>query len=112
LSKEGLLCRASRRPPPPSFDTLVIVHPNAAGLDIGSSEIVAALPTDRLPTPVRAFSSFTPDLHALVDWLVAAKIDTVVLESTDVYWVPIFDLLEQRGLRPPTLPRLAIRLGV
>jgi transposase len=94
------MSRFTSPPAPSSFDTLVIVHPNAAGLDIGSSEIVAALPPDRSPTPVRAFSSFTPDLLALVDWLVAAKIDTVVLESTGVYWVPIFDLLEQRGLRP------------
>ena len=85
---------------PSSFDTLAIVHPNAAGLDIGSSEIVAALPPDRTPITVRAFSTFTPDLNALVDWLVAARIDTVVMEATGVYWVPIYDLLEQRGLTP------------
>jgi len=85
---------------PSSFDTLAIVHPNAAGLDIGSTEIVAALPPDRGSTPVRAFSTFTPDVNALVDWLVAARIDTVVLESTGVYWVPIYDVLEQRGLKP------------
>jgi transposase len=91
-----------RRSPslPSSFETLSVVHPNAAGLDIGSSEIVAALPPDRGPTTVRAFSTFTPDLQALVDWLIAARIDTVVLESTGVYWVPIYDLLEQRGLNP------------
>jgi transposase len=85
---------------PSSFDTLAIVHPNAAGLDIGSNEIVAALPPNRSPSPVRPFSTFTPDLNALVDWLVAANVDTVVMESTGVYWVPIYDLLEQRGLKP------------
>src|SRR5689334_8323811 len=92
--------RHTRSSPSSSLETLAVVHPNAAGLDIGSSEIVAALPPDRSPSPVRAFSTFTPDLHALVDWLVEAHIDTVVLESTGVYWVPIYELLQQRGITP------------
>ncbi len=82
------------------LELLPCVHPNAAGLDIGSTAMIAALPPDRDPQPVRAFSTFTPDLHALVDWLVEHGIDTVAMESTGVYWVPIYELLERRGITP------------
>jgi transposase len=81
------------------LEELACVNPNAAGLDIGSEEIVVAVPPDRDEQPVRAFATFTPDLHALVDWVVACGIDTVVIESTGVFWVPIYELLEQRGIR-------------
>jgi transposase len=81
------------------LEDLSCVNPNAAGLDIGSEEIVAAIPPDRDDQPVRAFATFTPDLQALVDWLVACGIDTVVMESTGVFWIPIYELLEQRGIR-------------
>src|SRR5258705_6177573 len=54
-----------------ALDELACVHPNAAGLDIGSEEIVVAVPLDRDPQPVRVFPTFTSDLHALVAWLVA-----------------------------------------
>jgi len=81
------------------LEELACVNPNAAGLDIGSEEIVVAVPPDRDEQPVRAFATFTPDLHALVDWVVACGIDTVVMESTGVFWVPIYELLEQRGIR-------------
>jgi transposase len=79
---------------------LACVHPNAAGLDIGNEEIVAAVPPDRDPQPVRVFRTFTPDLLALVDWLLACGIDTVAMESTGVFWIPIYELLEQHGMRP------------
>jgi transposase len=82
------------------LEDLTCVNPNAAGLDIGSAEIVVAVPPDRDEQPVRAFATFTPDLLALVEWLVACGIDTVVMESTGVFWVPIYELLEQRGIRP------------
>jgi transposase len=92
------------RPPAPTepvrIEVLPCVFPNAAGLDIGSSEIVAAVATDRDAEPVRLFGTLTPDLHTLVDWLVSLGIDTVALESTGVYWVPIYELLEQRGITP------------
>ncbi len=67
------------------LDELACVHPNAAGLDIGSAEIVVAIPADRDPEPVRVFRTFTPDLHALVAWLVACGIDTVAMELTGVF---------------------------
>jgi len=82
------------------LEDLSCVYPNAAGLDIGSEEIVVAVPPDRDEQPVRAFATFTPDLLALVDWLLACGIDTVVMKSTGVFWVPIYELLEQRGIRP------------
>jgi len=82
------------------LDGLPAIHPNAAGIDIGADELVVAVPTDRDPQPVRAFRTFTQDLHELVAWLVACRIDTVAMESTGVYWIPIYELLEQQGITP------------
>jgi transposase len=77
---------------------LTIVHPHAAGLDIGARETWACVPASSNSEPVRAFGPFTPDLHALADWLIACGVDTVAMESTGVYWIPIFEVLEARGL--------------
>ncbi len=82
------------------LEALPCIHPNAAGLDIGSTEIIAAIPPDRNSPSVRAFGTFTPDLHALVAWLVENGIDTVAMESTGIYWVPIYELLERHGITP------------
>jgi hypothetical protein len=82
-----------------NLDTLGIVHPNAAGIDIGSREIWVAVPPDRAGETVRCFGTFTPDLHALADWPVECQIDTVAMESTGVYWIPLFELLEAGGIR-------------
>lgn len=76
-----------------------VVNPHAAGLDIGASEIWACVPADRDTTSVRPFGTFTPDLQALAAWLVACRVTTVAMESTGVYWIPIFELLEERGLQ-------------
>ena len=76
-----------------------VVHPHAAGLDIGSSEIWAAVPADSDPIAVRPFPSFTPDLHALADWLSACGVQTVAMESTGVYWSPIYEMLQARGFQ-------------
>ena len=83
--------------PSKSRAVLTITHPNAAGIDIGSASHYVAVPPDRDDEPVREFSSFTEDLHALADWLKACKVDTVAMESTGVYWIPLFELLESRG---------------
>ena len=80
-------------------DNLPMVFPNAGGLDIGSAEIVAALPPDRAAVTVQAFPTFTADLQRLVTWLLDHHIDTVAMESTGVYWIPIYELLEAAGLR-------------
>src|SRR6266545_2976094 len=90
----------TRRPKKLQLDGLPTILPNAAGMDIGTEEIVVAVPPDRDEQPVRAFATFTPDLHALVAWLVACRIDTVAMESTGVFWIPIYELLEQHGITP------------
>jgi len=77
---------------------LDIANPNAAGIDVGSASHFVAVPPDRDDEPVREFKSFTEDLERLVDWLIACGIDTVAMESTGVYWIPLFELLESRGL--------------
>jgi transposase len=74
-----------------------LTHPNAAGIDIGASSHFVAVAADRDDQPVREFPSFTEDLLALADWLAACGVDTVAMESTGVYWIPLFELLESRG---------------
>jgi len=81
------------------IDNLPTVFPNAAGLDIGSAEIVAALPPDRDGTVVRTFTTFTADLRQLVTWLLDHHVDTVAMESTGVYWIPIYEMLEAAAIR-------------
>ena len=81
-----------------SLDTLAVVQPNAAGLDVGSREIWVAVPPDRTGETTRCFATFTPDLHRLADWLVECGVDTVAMESTGVYWIPLFEILEARGI--------------
>jgi transposase len=79
-------------------EQLTCVHPHAAGLDISATEIVAAVPPACDDQPVRAFGTFTVDLYLLADWLQECGIETVALESTGVYWIPVFDVLEARGI--------------
>jgi transposase len=74
------------------------MRPDAAGIDIGSQEIAVAVPPNCDPEPVRTFAAFTADLHALADWLQQCGIRTVAMESTSVYWIPLFQILEERGL--------------
>jgi hypothetical protein len=76
---------------------LSLTHPNAAGIDIGSASHFVAVPPDRDDDPVREFASFTADLHALADWLQRCGVDTVAMESTGVYWIPLYELLDSRG---------------
>jgi transposase len=77
---------------------LDIANPNAAGIDVGSASHFVAVPPERDGEPVREFKSFTEDLERLADWLIACGIDTVAMESTGVYWIALFELLESRGL--------------
>ena len=56
-----------------------------------------AVPADRDPEPVRQFQTFTTDLHRLADWLAACEVKTVAMEATGVYWIPIYEILEERG---------------
>jgi transposase len=77
-----------------------ILESNAAGIDVGAREMFVAVPPDRDAHPVRVFDTFTEDLQRLADWLVACGITTVAMESTGVYWIPMYDVLEARGLKP------------
>lgn len=79
--------------------TIHITHPNAAGIDVGSGSHFVAVPGDRSDDAVREFQSFTSDLIAIADWLKECGIDTVAMESTGVYWIPLFELLESRGFK-------------
>ena len=79
------------------LDSLKQISLNAAGLDIGSEEIWVCVPEGRDEEAVRVFPSFTPDLYALADWLEACGVETVAMESTGVYWIPIYEILEKKG---------------
>ena len=74
-----------------------MVHPNAAAIDIGATMHMAAVGADRTSDPVQSFGTFTGDLLRLVDWFAECGVTTVVMESTSVYWIPIFELLDERG---------------
>jgi transposase len=74
-------------------------EPDAAGIDIGANEIWVAVPTDRDQKPVRQFGAFTRDLMAIVQWLVQLGVRSVAMESTGVYWIPLYQLLEEAGLK-------------
>ncbi len=78
--------------------TLPVLKPDAAGIDIGATEIYVAVPAGRDPEPVRMFATFTQDLIQLAEWLQQCGVRTVAMESTGVYWVPLMQILEARGL--------------
>jgi transposase len=80
-------------------DEEVVVFPNAAGIDVGASSHWVAVPRHATGDPVREFGAMTDDLNAMADWLLACGVDTVALESTGVYWIPVYEVLEQRGLK-------------
>lgn len=73
-----------------------VIQPHAAGIDVGASEHWVSVPEHHEPS-VRSFGCFTPDLEALADWLSACGVTTVAMESTGVYWIPLFEILERRG---------------
>lgn len=74
------------------------LRPDAAGIDLGATVHYVAVPAERAQPAVRSFGTQTGDLHALADWLAACRIQTVAMEATGVYWVPLFQILEDRGL--------------
>jgi transposase len=77
---------------------LPVLHPDAAGVDIGAEEIFVAVPADRDTLAVRRFLTFTRDLLEAIAWLKQCGIRTVAMESTSVYWIPFYQLLETEGL--------------
>lgn len=80
-----------------STSSLPILFPDTAGIDIGSKSHFVAVPSERDSNHVREFSTFTADLYRMVDWLKDCKIKTIIMESTGVFWIPTFELLESNG---------------
>lgn len=79
------------------FNVLEQIQPDAAGIDVGASELYVCVPLGRDEQQIKSFSTFTVDLHHLADWLKSCRIKTVAMESTGIYWIPLYDILEKRG---------------
>lgn len=94
MVRPGARKRQPQSSPPRSLPQVNI---NAAGIDVGGSSHFVAVPADRDAESVREFATFTNDLYRLADWLHACGIETVAMESTGVYWIPLFQILEERG---------------
>src|SRR2546428_11584613 len=77
----------------------IFIHPNAGGIDVGNESHFAAVPADRDAQPVQEFGSWTADLHRMGKWLQSCRIDTVVVQATGVYWIPLYDILTEHGIR-------------
>lgn len=77
---------------------LAVMHPHAAGIDVGNSAHYVAVRPERDAEPVRRFDCFTADLHRLADWLQQCGVTTVAMQSTGVYWIPLYEILDARGL--------------
>ncbi len=76
-----------------------VVNPHAGGIDVGSMEHYVAILTEEQKSEVKCFSTFTPDLEALAEYLVRNKVDTVAMESTGNYWIPLYTVLERHGIK-------------
>jgi transposase len=81
------------------WNVLEVMHPDAAGIDVGGSEHWVAIPPDRDAEPVRSFGCVTAELKAMALWLVEKGVRHVAMQSTGVYWMPVFEILEQHGLK-------------
>ena len=99
MAKNNKHARKSRKSRKKGMQPLPIIEPNAAGIDVGATEMYVAIPADRDPEPVRCFQTFTRDLMDLADWLERCGIRSVAMESTGVYWIPLFQILEERGIK-------------
>ena len=84
-------------PVPASAAPLNVINPDAAGIDVHSDMHMVCVPADRDANPVRQFGANTADLHEIAAWLKKCRIKTVAMESTGVYWIPLFELLESEG---------------
>jgi transposase len=81
----------------PTPEHMPVIHPHAAGIDVGAEEHWVCVPADRDAQPIQTCSAFTCDLHRLAAWLTACGITPVAMESTGVSWIPLFQILEARG---------------
>jgi len=80
------------------MENLKQINLHAAGIDIGLTEIFVCVPQDSDPTPVRVFDTFTVDLHKIANWLLACKVTSVAMESTSIYWIPLYEILIEKGI--------------
>jgi transposase len=80
-----------------SISLMERIQPDAAGIDCGQRSHFVAVPPERDHTPVREFRTFTAELRRLAEWLTQCGIKTVAMESTEVYWIPLYEILEQHG---------------
>lgn len=80
-----------------SSATIPVMRPDATGIDISATEIFVAVPADRAAENVRSSPTFTQNLYSFADWLKPCGIKTVAMESTGVYWIPLFQIPEERG---------------
>ena len=98
LGQSPIPCRFNRSYMVSSHPSpLDLIQLNAAGIDIGADDHWVCVPSDRAEECVRRFGCFTPDLERLADWLKQCGIETVAMESTGVYWIAVFQMLESRG---------------
>ena len=101
--KKGQLNRKERRDLERRLNTedsgLEIVNRNVAGIDVGNESHYVAVPPSRNPQPVQEFGRWTADLERMADWLKTCGIETVVMQSTGVYWIALYDVLEKRGFK-------------
>jgi transposase len=77
--------------------TTPVLHPHAAGIDVGATELYVCVPLDRDPQSIRRFGTFTEDLRAVATWLQQCGVTSVAMESTGVYWIPLYQILETQG---------------
>lgn len=98
MRKKGVAGKAKSARKAVDWKALEILHPDAAGIDIGGREHWVAVNPERDEEPVRCFGCFTADLHEMAEWLVKVGVRSVALQSTGVYWMPVFEVLEQHGL--------------
>lgn len=91
------MSKQRKKQPVVSLNSLKQINLNAAGLDIGDDEIYVCVPESRDTESVLSFRTFTVDLHALADWLEKCGVTTVAMESTGVYWIPVYEILVDRG---------------
>lgn len=97
-NKAGAVCGGRRQASPKSSAININTHPDAAGIDVGAEEFVAAVPPGRCQQTVRSFTSFTSGVLALRDWLLECGIRTVAMESTGNYWITLYNALTAGGL--------------
>lgn len=92
MAKKGKICKTTKSQP------LKVTHPNTAGIDVGKDEMQVSVPDDRTEYSNRSFKTFTSDLKELVSWLQSCDIERVVMESTGIYWIPLFLMLQEAGM--------------